>query len=300
MAETEQKISIKRDTDTSTQKVNVSPKVEIPNAVRAALNNSHISTEKVKYPSEPIGLPSEGYFYDEANPLSSGTVDIKYMTAREEDILTSQNLLRKGVVLERLLEALIITPGVKLNDILIGDKNALFVAARRLAYGDSYGPVEITCRACAEENKKTIDLSTIKNKEFDFSKYTRGQNNFEYVLPHSNRKVTYKILTHKDEAEIDKELEGLNKMIKTGISPEITTRLKKVITSLDGNSDKAVINKFVDVELTARDSIVFRQYIKDNSPNVDMGFEFICDSCNHKELREIPLTVQFFWPNSRL
>jgi hypothetical protein len=256
--------------------------------------------EKQKYPSEPIGLPSEGFFYDEASPLSKGTVDIKYMTAKEEDILTSQNLLRKGVVLERLLENLIVTPGVKLNDILIGDKNALFVAARRLAYGDSYGPIEITCRGCGEENKKTVDLSIVKNKEFDFSRFTKGQNSFEFELPMSKKRIIYKLLNHKDESAIDNEITAMAKASKTGTSPEITTRLKAMIVSIDGNSDRMYINKYVETELTSRDSLALRQQVADSMPNVDMEFDFVCDHCNHKERIDIPLTVQFFWPNTRV
>ena len=202
----EQSINIKRPTA-----------VDVPNAVKVAMENNNPSkTEQPKYPSEPIGLPSDGYFYPEDSVLSRGTVDIKYMTAKEEDILTSQNLIKKGVVLERLLESLIVTPGVKLDDILVGDKNALFVAARRLAYGDSYGPVEIDCRECRESNKKTIDLSVIKNGEFDFSRFQKGQNNFEFVLPASKRTIVYKLLTHKDETAIENEIESLKKISKAG------------------------------------------------------------------------------------
>jgi hypothetical protein len=275
-------------------------KIEIPDAVQKAMQASRPLEAATKYPSEPIGLPSEGYFYDESNPLSKGIVDIKYMTAKEEDILTSQNLLKKGVVLERLLTNLIVTPGVKLDDILIGDKNALFVASRRLAYGDSYGPLKIACRGCGEESEKTIDLSSIKNNSFDFSKFKKGQNRFEFILPISKKEIVYKLLTHKDEIEVEAELEAINKKFKGGTSPEITTRLKKLIISINGNETKGAINKFVDEELSARDSLALREYIRENTPNVDMEYDFVCDECNHKERIDIPLTVQFFWPNIRI
>ena len=277
-----------------------SPKVEIPMEVRAAFDGgkTNKTVEKIKYPSEPIGLPSEGYFYPEESPLSSGIVDIKLMTAKEEDILTSQNLIKKGIVLERLLESLIVTPGVKITELLIGDKNALFMAARRLAYGNDYGPVEITCKSCSEDNKKHIDLSTIVNKPFDFSNYTKGQNSFNFTLPHSNRTITFKLLTHKDEAAIDAELSSLSKITKGATSPEITTRLKHMITSVDGNIEKSFINKFVDNEFAARDSLALRTYVRDNTPNIDMGFNFVCDSCSHEERMDIPLSVSFFWPSS--
>jgi len=271
--------------------------VNMPEAVRIAYNQTDAPV-KQKYPSEIISLPSQGYFYDEKNPLSKGTVDIKYMTAREEDILTSQNLIKQGVVLERLLESLIVTPGVKLNDLLICDKNALFVASRRLAYGDSYGPVEIVCKKCGETNKKTIDLASIENKDFDLSRFTRGKNLFEFTLPRSNKVIQYKMLTHMDEKAIDSELEHIAKLGNGTAAPEITTRLKYMIVAIDNNSDRGIINKFVDNEFPARDSLAFRVYVRDNTPNVDMGFNFVCDSCSHEERMDIPLGVSFFWPNS--
>jgi len=271
--------------------------VNMPEAVRIAYNQTDAPV-KQKYPSEIISLPSQGYFYDEKNPLSKGTVDIKYMTAREEDILTSQNLIKKGVVLSRLLESLIVTPGVRLDDLLIGDKNALFIAARRLAYGDNYGPVEVICKSCGVTNKRQIDLSIVENKDFDFSKYTKGTNLFEYVLPYSKKTIQFKLLTHKDENNIEAELEHLAKMGKGTAAPEVTTRLKHMIVSVDGNDDRSFVNKFVDNEFPARDSLAFRTYVRDNTPNVDMGFNFVCDSCSHEERMDIPMGVSFFWPSA--
>lgn len=254
--------------------------------------------EKLKYPSEVIGLPSDGHFYSADNPLSSGTVDIKYMTAKEEDILTSQNLIKKGVVLEKLLESLIVTPGADIDELLIGDKNALFVASRRLAYGDSYGPLEITCPKCSKESKCTIDLATIKNKEFDLSKHEKGVNSFEFVLPTSKKVVRFKLLTHKDEQSIEQEITSLGKISKNGTSAEITTRLKKMILSVDSNTDRQIINKYVETEMLSRDSLALRNYVKDMTPDIDMNFNFVCDNCSHEERMGIPLSVSFFWPNT--
>lgn len=250
-----------------------------------------------KYPSEPIALPSEGYFYESSNPLSKGIVDIKYMTAREEDILTSQNLIKKGVVLDRLLESVIITSGVKISDLLIGDKNALFVASRRLAYGDNYGPIEVDCPKCGFKHDITINLADIKTKDFDFSKYVKGQNSFDFVLKVSKKNIKYKLLTHQDEKEIDADLEALSKLKKES-GAEITTRLKRVIVEIDGKSDKATINKFVDTELTSRDSLELRNHIRENTPDIDMTFDFNCSQCDRKERIGVPLTVHFFWPSS--
>lgn len=254
--------------------------------------------EKPKYQSELIGLPSDGYFYSNSSPLHGGSVEIKYMTAKEEDILTSQNLIKKGVVLEKLLESLIITDGVKVDELLIGDKNALFIAARRLAYGDSYGPLEIKCPRCGKENKCTVDLSVIKNKEFDFSKYEKGKNKFEFTLPACKKVVTYKLLTHRDEQSIEQEISSISKVSKNGTSPEITTRLKRMIVAIDGSDDRQAINKFIDTELLSRDSLALRGYVKENTPDIDMAFDFVCSECSHEERVGVPMEVSFFWPNS--
>jgi hypothetical protein len=248
------------------------------------------------YPSETIDLPSEGHFYPEGHPLSGGTIELKMMTAREEDILTNQNLIRKGIVLDKLLEALIITP-VNMDDLLVGDKNAVFFAARRLAYGDSYGPVKVLCPKCQAEVDKKIDLSQMKIKEFDFSKFVKGQNEFEFIFPYTQKVIKYKLLTHKDEGLIDAELKSLNKMNKNS-SSEVTTRLKAMIISIDGNTDKTLIRKFVDNELPSKDSLAFRKHSKENSPDLDMTFDFVCDECSNEERMAVPLTAQFFWPDT--
>lgn len=274
--------------------------VTVPESVRLSTKQQNRVVEKPKYPSESIGLPSEGYFYNSNSPLSTGLVDVKYMTAKEEDILTSQNLIKKGVVLEKLLESLIVTDGVKIDELLVGDKNALFIASRRLAYGDSYGPLEIKCPKCGKENNCTVDLSKVNNKEFDFEKYERGVNLFEFVLPASKVTLKYKLLTHRDENAIEQELTALNKINKSGASPEVTTRLKKMIVSVDGNEDRQIVNKFVDQQLLSKDSLAFRNYVKENTPDIDLSFDFECNDCSHSERMGIPLSVSFFWPDARV
>lgn len=247
------------------------------------------------FPTEYIDLPSEGHFYPASSPLSSGRIQLKYMTAKEEDILTSQNLIKKGIVLDELLKALIVTPSVKLDDVLVLDKNAIFVAARRLAYGDKY-PVKIVCPKCEAENNVDVDLSELKTKDFDFSKYTKGENSFNFELPLSKKTVTYKLLTHKDENDIDAELKGLAKISKA-TSPEMTTRLRYMISAVNGDADRGNIKKFVD-NMPSRDSIALRKHIRENTPELDMTFNFKCSECGHEERMAMPLGVDFFWPAS--
>ena len=254
--------------------------------------------KETTYPTELIDLPSQGYFYPNEHPLSDGHIEMKLMTAKEEDILMNQNLIKKGVVLDTLLEALIINKNVKLNDLLLCDKNALYIAARRLAYGDSYGPLDVKCNKCGEKNEKTVNLGEIKIKELDFSKYTKGENKFEFVLPYSKRTITFKLLTHFDDKQIDAELKTAAKLFKNGNTSELTTRFKFIITSVDGNTDKAEIRKFVENELTSRDSLSFRTYMKEVSPEVDSSFNFVCEHCANEERMGIPITVSFFWPDT--
>jgi len=251
---------------------------------------------KQTYPTEFIDLPTEGHFYPPESPLSSGRIELKFMTAKEEDILTSQNLIKKGIVLDELLKALIINPAIKLDDILIGDKNAIFIAARRLAYGDKY-PAKIKCTECGEESEFVVNLSELHSKEFDFSKLSKGVNRFNYELPQSKKNISYKLLTHRDEQSIDTELKSLSKISPNGVSPEMTTRLKYMIVAIDGNEDRNLIKKFVDTELTAMDSRSLRSHIRGNNPDLDMNFDFTCPACGHTARMALPLGVDFFWPS---
>lgn len=258
----------------------------------AALTQTDEPTKRT-FPTELIDLPSQGYFYSSDNPLSSGRIELKYMTAKEEDILTSQNLIKKGVVLDELLKALIINPAIKLEDILIGDKNAIFIAARRLAYGDKY-PAKIKCQSCAVESDVQINLAELHTKEFDFSKLKKGSNSFSFTLPRSKKEVVYKLLTHIDEKRIAEELKAISKL--SGASPEMTTRLKYMLVSIDGNTDRSVIKEFVDNELSSFDSLELRKHIRGNNPDMDMNFDFSCPSCAETARMQLPLAVDFFWP----
>ncbi len=134
-------------------------------------------SEETKFPSEIVSLPSKGFFYPEENPLSKGELEMRYMTAKDEDILTSQNLIKRGVVIDKLLKSLIVDKSIDTDTMLVGDKNALMVAARVLGYGKDY-PIEIACPACAEDNKPVVDLTSLKEKEVTFDGLEKGVNSF--------------------------------------------------------------------------------------------------------------------------
>tara|TARA_R110000803_G_scaffold202946_1_gene268327 strand:- start:277 stop:1005 length:729 start_codon:yes stop_codon:yes gene_type:complete len=237
-----------------------------------------------KFPTEEIELPSKGLIYPKDSPLSSGKVEMKYMTAREEDILSNQSYIQKGTVLDKLLDSLIIDKNIKTDDLIVGDKNALLIASRVLGYGKDY---EVQIKG----ESYIIDCSTLENKEFDESKFEAGKNEFSYTLPSTGTVITYKLITGLDERQINREVAGLKKLNKDA-SPELSTRLKHVILSVDGQSEKKDIREFVDNYLLARDSRSFREHIKQTQPDVDLNY--IVDS---GEEVEVPIGLNFFWPD---
>jgi len=240
-----------------------------------------------KFPTETIKLPSQGHFYSEDSPLSKGEIEMKYMTAKEEDILTNSNYIQKGIVLDKLLESLVISPKFNLDDMLLGDKNALLIASRILGYGKDY-KVRI---GGLEEN---IDLTTLENIKIDFDSIPKGKNEFEYTLPHSGTKITYKILNGKDEKTILQEIEGYKKINKEA-SPEISTRLRTMITSVEGDNSPKTINEFVNNYLLAMDSREFRKHYQLSIPDVDLSFRG-----SDGRQRQVPINLSFFWPDSDL
>ena len=242
---------------------------------------------EVKFPTEVVDLPSKGLLYPKDSPLSSGTIEIKYMTAREEDILTSANLIKKGIVVEKLLEALIVDKSIKVDDLLVGDKNAILIAARILAYGKIYELEYVG-------QKLEVDLTQLKENKLDESIVSNGANEFEFELPATKRKLTFKLLTSGDEKEIDKEIAGYEK-VGDGVGYDLTTRLKHQIISIDGDTKRASINSFVDNEFLSRDSIAFRIHSTEIMPDVDMTSTYTDEDGNEKEFT-VPMTVTFLWP----
>ena len=250
-----------------------------------------VQTEEPKFsfPTEEVTLPSKGLLYDEDSLLKSGKIEMKYMTAKEEDILTNQNFIKNGTVMDKLLQALIVTP-IKVDELLIGDKNSILVAARILGYGAEY-EFKYLNPETGENELVSVDLTEAEDKFFDESLLVNGTNEFEFELPTSKAKLTFKLLTTADEKRIEQELKGLKKINKTH-SPELSTRLKYIITSVNGDSEDKTIRNFVDNYLLARDSRALREHIKSVQPDVDL--KYVTDS---GEEVEVPIALNFFWPD---
>jgi hypothetical protein len=239
---------------------------------------------KFKMPTEVVELPSRGLLYPEGSELAKGEIEIKYMTAKEEDILTNQSYIRNGTVLDKLLKSVIVSK-INFDDLLIGDKNAIMIAARVLGYGAEYS-------FDYNGETQTVDLSQVENKPLKEELFTNHINEFSFTLPKSKNNITFKLLTHKDEQDINRELEGLKK-INRDSSPEMSTRLKYMITSIEGMRDKKDIREFVDTALLAQDSRALREYIKEIQPDVDLTF-FPSEGSDRVN---IPIGISFFWPD---
>ena len=242
---------------------------------------------KQQFPTEQVTLPSKGLLYPEDSPLRKGTIEMKYMTAKEEDILTNQNYIDNGTVIDKLLQSLIVTK-VSYKDILLGDKNAILIAARILGYGADY---EFEYQG----ERVTVDLAEVEDKQLDASILVEGKNEVKFTLPTSKIEVSFKFLTHSDEKQISKEIEGLKKIDKLS-DRSLSTRMKNILLSVNGDYDRKTVRDFVDTTMLARDSRALRNYIKEIQPDVDLKFDHT-DGAGKSRTLDIPIGVQFFWPD---
>jgi hypothetical protein len=250
-----------------------------------------------QFPSEEVTLPSKGLLYPEGHPLRSGIIEMKYMTAKEEDILTNSNYIQNGTVIDKLLKSLIVSP-IDFNDLLIGDKNAVLVASRILGYGQEYS-FNYKNPSTGEDEQVTVDLTEAIDKEIDESLIVDGRNEFSFTLPVSKIEVTFKLLTHGDELKIANELKGLKKISKTNTA-DLTTRMKHLITSVGGDRDVKSIRNFVDGNFLARDARSLRTYIAETMPDIDLTFDLQFEDGASAEGVTIPIGTSFFWPESGL
>lgn len=246
--------------------------------------------------TETVDLPSKGLFYPGTSPLSSGTIELHYMTTYHEDILTSTNLIKKGVVLDRLMDSLIATKGVKTSDLLVGDLNAIMVAARILGYGKDYN-VSLTCPRCGNVIEQTVDLSQLetKNEPTDDS-----LDNLTVTLPLSKAVVQLKLLTRGDEISIEKEVKALKK-VNGDIESDSTSRLRAMIVSVNSDTSKEKIWSFVNTMLV-RDARFLRDAYKHMIPDIDFDITVECDCGDPSDDNKVrlPIGVSFFWPDARV
>jgi len=247
-----------------------------------------MSENKFKFPTEEVELPSKGLLYPEGHPLKSGKIEMKYMTAKEEDILTNQNYIAKGIVLDKLLQALIITK-VDIKDLLIGDKNAILIASRILGYGKDYA-------ISYKGQEHIVDLSELRNKELDEKLFKSGKNEFDWELPSSGTKITFRLLTDGLDKQIEEEIKGIKKINKVA-SPEYSTRMKFLITSVEGDTSGKTIRDFVDNYLLARDAKSLRDHVVKLQPDIELKTQIENEFGELEEI-DIPISLNFFFPDA--
>ena len=252
--------------------------------------------KKFKFPTEQIELPSKGLIYPPESPLSKGVIEMKYMTAKEEDILSNANFIKQGIVIDKLLQSMVVTP-IDYNELLNGDKNAILIAARILGYGKDYDFLFTDPKTGITE-KASVDLTTIDAKPFDESLFTPGKNEFNFQLPFSKVSITFKLLNHGDESKIEKEIKGLTKVNAQG-SYDVSTRLKHTLIAVNGDRDVATVREFVD-NMLARDIRALRDHINNIMPDLDIKVDVVKSNGDVVEGVDLPIGISFFWPDASL
>jgi hypothetical protein len=251
-------------------------------------------------PTEIVDLPSGGEFYPEGHTLHGiDEIEIRHMTAKDEDILTSRTLLKKGLALDRMVSNLIVDKRINADSMLIGDKNAIIVAARRTGYGAEY-TTKVNCPSCGETNTTTFDLDEVGTSNLQaytmLDHVNRTATGFDIELPRSNVTVGVKLLTGEDEQiqqKILRKARTANKSVKTELT--LTSQFKAFITAVNGDANPLNVGYFID-HMPASDSRLLRNTYKAITPNVDMNQYFNCNVCDFETEMEVPFTADFFWP----
>ena len=248
-------------------------------------------------PTEFVELPSKGN-YPEGHPLCGEEVlEIRFMTAKEEDILSSQTLLKKGIAIERMLDSLIIDKKVKAQDLLIGDRNALIIAARISGYGANY-KTQINCPSCGDRNHMDFDLTKKEihesetNATLSLEKLENG--NFSCRMPYSKFKVEFKLLDGRDEQTLAKLMSDKKK--RKMAETNLTDQFKMMIVAIEGHKDKQIISKYVD-NMPTLDSRHLKACYKLAAPDIKVKDDFECRSCGYGQEMEVPFNTDFFWPD---
>jgi len=250
----------------------------------------------LEIPHELAPLPSSGKTYPLGSSLHGvDAVEIKAMTAKEEDILTSRALLKKGTVVSELIKSCLIDKSINSLDLLSGDRNALMVAIRVTGYGAEYN-VEMECPECSVKSPHTFDLGALPVKRLEIEPVQPGTNVFEFLLPYSKKVVKFKFMTGRDEEEI-MQLNEKQKKLALGTESNVTTNLLYSVLSVDGIEDRAKIAGFIKA-MPARDSLALRNYVKDNEPGIEMKQHTVCNACGHGEEVSMPLGITFLWPSA--
>ena len=255
-------------------------------------------------PTEFISLPTQGAFYPEGHPLCNvESIEIKYMTAKEEDILTSESLIKKGIALDRLLQSVMVDKSIPLNDLLVADKNALLIGTRITGYGPAY-ETNVTCPSCSSVTEYEFNLESRSYEDLDPLSSLRENGveltedkTFTVTLPFSGKEIECRFLTGNQHEKIGKV--KLKKNRAPSVETNATDLLKSLVLSVGGDTDKFMITAFIKT-MPARDARFLRDLIDKITPKAEFTAEFECPSCGEVTDVEVPLSVRFFWPNFKV
>ena len=292
--ETDDAVAEEIRTDITPQEIVQNPS-EYAEQVAAQRGSDHDKMAGFTVPRDYVILPSKGRVYPVESPLHNmEEIEVRHLTAADEDILTSRALLRSGKAIDTLLDNVIINKSIKSEDLVSGDKNAIMTFLRITGYGPEYN-IEITCPGCGEDSKAEFDLTQLNMNMLDVNPVGDGLNRFEFKMP-SGPIVHFKFLTSKEEKIISDEQDRIKKMTNSPLDHNITLRLQHQLISIDGNEDPTYIQNYINV-MNVRDSRAFRKYFEGVEPDVIMKQKFTCALCGHSEEVDIPVTVDFFWPD---
>ena len=282
-------------TDINPQEIESNP-AEYARKVAAQKATEYDQMAGFSVPRDYVMLPSKGRIYPPDSPLHNlEEIEVRHLTAADEDILTSRALLRSGKAIDTMLSNVLLNKSININDFISGDKNAILTFLRITGYGPDYD-VEVDCPECNETIKHQFDLTKLTMRFLDVDPISAGQNRFEFILP-SGIRIEFKLLNSAEDQKIADEQEKLKRTTNSPLEKNVTTKYKHQIISVDDKDAQTLINNFVDT-LNLRDSRAFRTYLEEVEPDVDMKQDFKCRMCGHSEEVEIPVTVGFFWPES--
>ena len=247
-------------------------------------------------PTEFVELPSKGLCYPEGHPLhNQETIEIKFMTAKEEDILSSRALLKKGIAIERFIQSVIVDRKIKAKDLLVGDRNAILIAARVSGYGNVY-ETQVSCPACGERTRFSFDLNEKKVTETEENEDVKalGDGTFQITMPYSKFNIVFRLLTGADEAYLTATAASKKKATK--VDSILIEQYERMVASIEGHSDRSIIKKYVE-NMPTLDSRHLRKCYASVTPDVNIKEHFECPSCGHEQEMEVPFGADFFWPD---
>ena len=248
-------------------------------------------------PTEFVELPSQGRFYPEGHPLrGKDSIEIRQMTAKEEDMLTSRTLLKKGIALDRVIASLIVDKSIDPDSLLVGDRNSIIIATRVSGYGNMY-ETKVSCPNCGTKQEYSFDLNRANIYDGSDANSVGVKANddgtFNTILPRTGVDVQFRLLNGRDEKVF---MSGMEAARKSKSEKNVTRQLATIVVSLNGDSSMQAKQYFID-NVPSIDSRHLRLAYRLSAPNVDLTQHFQCIECSHEQEMEVPLSADFFWSN---